>query len=949
LKYDAFISYRHGELDGLVAEKLHRMLETYRIPRAIAKKIGRNRLSRIFRDREELPTSSNLSDSINDALENSAFLLLICSRRTQDSQWVMREVERFGELRGKDRIITLLIDGEPDESFPPGLRERQVNGETIFVEPLAADIRADTWKQSIKLLKEEKLRLLAPVLGCAFDDLRRRHRRRLIQRTATIVGAAFAFVLSFGAFSMWQYLQIEQQMQLKLENQSYVLSEYAARELSDGDPGASLLLALEALPKDLGRPERPFVRAAEKALADALGVYDLSDGFKPYEKLPLPAAPGRIALSPGERYVAAVCPFTLNIFDTQSGLAVATLPTLRSSLAEAEFLSEDVVLFAGEGGIEAYDIAGGATLWTGGPATAIAVSGDGKMIAAVHGADGSASLYAPDGRRLGDVDFGGRAMRVPADDSFLNPRDSIFELDGDGGRLAVSFADGSLSVFVTEGGAEEAQAYPPSNAIHFAGGFYKGFLGFAVVESEPYASEYVVFDMSSGEQKAHFSSDRSHFVPRAGDDGLYVAFEEQLLSVDTESGGARLLFSAGGPIEAFGKRGGDFIVCESAGPYRFVSESGTKVYASDYACGFAEIGERFALTGSYDANALRLLKKEDLSEADIMAYADGYEFSEARVHPGADRAAFYSYAGLRLCDLSGAVVAEVRFPEPMSVIDTQYDGLNGNVAVIYEDAFRLYSGRDGGLLLEKYGKKGARSVLYTGFGVSVLDEAGTASLYDVATGETVAAMDAGPEADSALPLGGGLLLIRDGRAFFDGKDVGAGDFIGAGDLGGGAYGFAVSDGADGRVFVAENGGLEERFAFSVQGRAEAYFTGGFVFISPLHGVAAAYGMDGRPVRDFDEKGYMAETGELGGFITASYIYTSSERYSLLLDPESLETTAMLPGFLGALDAWTLILDDGAGHLRKATIRSPQELVDAAMSRLDGRALSQEERERFRAG
>ncbi|MDR1961362.1 MAG: toll/interleukin-1 receptor domain-containing protein, partial [Gracilibacteraceae bacterium] len=301
MRYEVFISYRHGELDGLVAEKLHKMLETYRIPDAIAKKAGKKKLARVFRDREELPTSSNLSDSINEALENSEFLLLICSRRTCGSQWVMREVERFGELRGKDRIITLLIDGEPEEAFPPGLREREVGGETIFVEPLAADIRAATWAESIKLLKEEKLRLLAPVLGCAFDDLRRRHLRRRLQRAAALIGAAFAFTLSFGSFSAWQYARIDREMQLKLENQSYVLAEYSAAVLADGDRGTALLLALAALPENPDRPERPPVRAAERALADALGIYDVFGGFRPHLAMTLPAAPGKILLSPDGR------------------------------------------------------------------------------------------------------------------------------------------------------------------------------------------------------------------------------------------------------------------------------------------------------------------------------------------------------------------------------------------------------------------------------------------------------------------------------------------------------------------------------------------------------------------------------------------------------------------------------------------------------------------------
>ncbi|MDR2770698.1 MAG: TIR domain-containing protein [Clostridiales Family XIII bacterium] len=470
MRYDAFISYRHGELDGLVAERLHRMLETYRIPRAIAKRIGKKKLTRVFRDREELPTSSNLSDSINDALENSNFLLLICSRRTCESQWVMREVERFGELRGKDSIITLLIDGEPDESFPPGLREREVGGEKIFVEPLAADIRADTRAGSLKLLKEEKLRLLAPVLGCAFDDLRRRHRRRKLRQTAAVVSAAFAFTLSFGSFSTYQYIRIDREMQLKLQNQSYALAEYSERELNDGNPETAALLALEALPKNIDDPERPLVTAAERALSDALGVYDAADGFKPYKTAELPAAPGKLLLSPGESYAAILYPFTLAVYDPESGQAERKLPAVRSALSDAAFLSDTVIVFTGEDGLTAYDLEKGAELWRGRPATEIALSGDKSVTAAVYKAESKAVLYSPEGRELGEIDFGGRAMRVPADDSFLNPRDTLFELDEDGGRLAVSFADGSLSVFDT-GTNAETPLYPSSEAVHFSGGF----------------------------------------------------------------------------------------------------------------------------------------------------------------------------------------------------------------------------------------------------------------------------------------------------------------------------------------------------------------------------------------------------------------------------------------------------------------------------------------------
>jgi hypothetical protein len=684
-------------------------------------------------------------------------------------------------------------------------------------------------------------------------------------------------------------------------------------------------------------------------LADALGVYDPRDGYAPHRALALPSAPGKVMLSPGESRAAAIGPFTLTVFDTESARVLAELPTFRSALADAEFLSDDVIAFAGENGLEAYDIAAGKSLWRAAPATSIAVSGDGARIAAVFGAEEEAVVYDRAGRELSRAAFGGRSMRVPADDGFLNPHDSVFALDADGGRLAVSFADGSLSVFDTDGGAE-TPVHPASRATHFDGVFYEDLFAYAVVEREPYASSYIVFDLRAGARRAHFSSDASHFVPRAAADGLYVAFENQVLRADAANGGAQPLFSAGGNVETFEKHGDDFMVCESAGPYRFVGKDSVKVYSSDYACRFADLGARFALTGSYDAKTVRILKKEDFAAADILRYAEDYAFSEAKIHASSDRAAFYSHTGLRLCDLKGVVVAETAFPEPLSVIDTQYDETSGNVAVMYADAFRLYSGRDASLILEKYGKKGSNSVVYAKFGVSVLDADGVVTLYDPATGEARASAVADPKAERALPIGGGLLTVREGRAFFDDREIGAGDVIGAGDLGG-TRAFALSDGASGAVFSVPDGAApRELFSFSTMGRAEAYFAGDLAFVSPLHGDASVYSRNGECLRVFAEKGYLAETGLLGDRVVASYIVAAtSERYSLLLDAETSETVAALPGFLGAPDAETLILDDGAGRLRAAKLLSLRELTDMARLRLNGRELTPEETERFHAG
>jgi WD40 repeat protein len=310
-KYDAFISYRHTMPDKAVAERLHRLLETFKIPKSIVKSSGKKRINRVFRDREELPTSSDLAENITKALESSEYLIVICSPRTKKSQWVLKEIETFKKLHGQDKVLALLIEGEPNESFPEQLRiinetqtleDGSIVESTIEVEPLAADIRAASEKEMFKKLRNESLRLLSPMLNCSYDDLKQRHKERLIKAVLTTSISLSAFFLAFGSFSAYQAYLINQKSlevskkseeikqksyeinQKNLEitaqiketqiGQSRYLADISDRYFEDGDRYRAILAAQAALPKDMSNPDRPYVPEAEYALSQALSVYE---------------------------------------------------------------------------------------------------------------------------------------------------------------------------------------------------------------------------------------------------------------------------------------------------------------------------------------------------------------------------------------------------------------------------------------------------------------------------------------------------------------------------------------------------------------------------------------------------------------------------------------------------------------------------------------------------
>ena len=122
-RYRGFISYSHQ--DKAWADWLHKALETYRIPRRLvgqetAAGVVPKRLTPIFRDRDELASADDLGRKVNEALEGSANLIVICSPRSASSRWVNEEVLAYKRLGRGERIFCLIVSGEPNASDLPG-------------------------------------------------------------------------------------------------------------------------------------------------------------------------------------------------------------------------------------------------------------------------------------------------------------------------------------------------------------------------------------------------------------------------------------------------------------------------------------------------------------------------------------------------------------------------------------------------------------------------------------------------------------------------------------------------------------------------------------------------------------------------------------------------------------------------------------------------------------
>src|SRR4051812_16807782 len=152
-RYAVFLSYRHAdnkEQGRQWATWLHQVLESYEIP---ADLIGTKNnkgdtipasLYPVFRDEEELPADADLTRNIQQALERSGLLVVICSPRAAESRFVAEEIRYFKELGKSDRILALMIDGEPNVSDDTGKQQAGIPREAeCLPEPLRYGVVVD--------------------------------------------------------------------------------------------------------------------------------------------------------------------------------------------------------------------------------------------------------------------------------------------------------------------------------------------------------------------------------------------------------------------------------------------------------------------------------------------------------------------------------------------------------------------------------------------------------------------------------------------------------------------------------------------------------------------------------------------------------------------------------------------------------------------------------------
>src|SRR5277367_3911456 len=200
-QYRAFISYSHDS-DARLATSLQSSLSRF------AKPWYRLRSMRIFRDQTSLSANPGLWHSIEQALAESGYFLLLACPASAKSSWVQQEVQWWLHNRSVEKLVISLTDGailwdsqsqdfdwEKTTALPACLKG------AFPAEPLYADFRAakaaGKYVDSDAAYRGPLLDVAAPLMGRPKDELDSED-IRLHRKAQHLAWAVAAFIAVLG-------------------------------------------------------------------------------------------------------------------------------------------------------------------------------------------------------------------------------------------------------------------------------------------------------------------------------------------------------------------------------------------------------------------------------------------------------------------------------------------------------------------------------------------------------------------------------------------------------------------------------------------------------------------------------------------------------------------------------------------------------------------------------
>ena len=182
-QFFAFISYNSH--DTAWGKRLQKKLEGYRMPATLCSEHcwERKPIKPVFFAPTDIQPGG-LTEELQERLKASRNLIVICSPRSAQSEWVGKEIAFFHSLGRTKDIHFFIIDGIPHSGNPATECFNPVVDTLGLPEILGANIHEKIYRWPWLNRERAYVQLITKLLGVEFDSIWQRHKRLLRQKIA---------------------------------------------------------------------------------------------------------------------------------------------------------------------------------------------------------------------------------------------------------------------------------------------------------------------------------------------------------------------------------------------------------------------------------------------------------------------------------------------------------------------------------------------------------------------------------------------------------------------------------------------------------------------------------------------------------------------------------------------------------------------------------------------
>lgn len=213
-KYFAFISYKSDDLKEAWA--LKKKLDGYKLPTMLCKQYEKERKPtyEAFLDKTNIQPG-DLTQELKDNLDNSHYLIVVCSPRSAKSGYVTAEIEHFTRNGRENEMFLFIIESDPkniEASFNPAIKKAEEKWskrdgekrEILGVNIKEKDVDKLFFLYRLPIigsrLQRERayMQLISRLLGLEFEQLWSYQRIRLTEKAISwTIGALLVFSALF--------------------------------------------------------------------------------------------------------------------------------------------------------------------------------------------------------------------------------------------------------------------------------------------------------------------------------------------------------------------------------------------------------------------------------------------------------------------------------------------------------------------------------------------------------------------------------------------------------------------------------------------------------------------------------------------------------------------------------------------------------------------------------